>query len=219
VQKTSHDLSPTSSKRPRSKGARPAPGRSGPEALSEARPHSTAAAESLGPSTVARQSKHQYICPKCGGRSVRMHRRFGERLLSLVSPVRRYACTNQLCAHEAVVLKNSALTQRPLVAVAGMIGATLAGALVTGLGLYATSDAPTRAEMRDGFVSVLQPDAGDQRDVALPVSRKPPEPEYETASILQTASDTGDVRIGLVPSVPATLAPFANPLSSPPKPR
>jgi hypothetical protein len=148
-----------------------------------------------------------------------MHRRFGERLLSLFTPLRRYGCTNQLCAHEAILWKNSAWTQRPIVAVAGLVGATLASALVTGLGLYATSDGTTRAAMRDAFMSVLRPDAGDQPDAALPVSRKPPEPEYETASILQTTSDTGDVKIGLVPSVGTALAPFANPPSSPPQPR
>ena len=139
-------------------------------------------------------------------------------MLSVFSPVRRYGCTNQLCAHEAIVWKNSALTQRPIVAVAALIGATLAGALVACLGLYADSDAAARAAMREAFMSVLQRVAGDQPDAALPVSRRSPEPGYESASIVQTSSDTGDVTNEVVLSVP-TLAPFANPPVSPPQPR
>jgi hypothetical protein len=145
-----------------------------------------------------------------------MHRRFGERMLSVFAPVRRYGCTNQLCAHEAILWKNSALTQRPIVAVAGLIGATLAGALVMGLGLYASSGSTTRAAMRDALMSVLHVAAPDQHDAALPVdaaqpvSRQPPQPEYETASILETNPDAGDLKTELMPPV-RMLAPFANP--------
>jgi hypothetical protein len=146
-----------------------------------------------------------------------MHRRFGDRMLSMFNPVRRYGCTNHLCAHEAILRKSSTLTQRPIVAVAGLIGAALTGAVVTGLGLYATSDATTRAAVWDAFMSFLQGDAGDRSDGALPVSRLGSEPEDETA-IPESSSDTGDLKAELMPPVP-TLSPFANPSVSPRQPR
>jgi hypothetical protein len=36
-------------------------------------------------------------CPRCGGGVHRVHRRWGDRVVSLVVPVRRYRCSNKEC--------------------------------------------------------------------------------------------------------------------------
>jgi hypothetical protein len=172
----------------------------------------TAAGEEFRATTRMRGRKRHYLCPKCGAPFVRVHRRFADRLLSVFNPVRRYGCINQICAHEAIVRKSSGFTERPIVAVAGLVGAALAGALLTGLGFYLASEASTRAEVRDAYTTVLQPDAAERPDaaLALPVSRQLPEPKYDTASILDTNPEPGELRAEFVPPVP-TFAPAADP--------
>jgi hypothetical protein len=141
-------------------------------------------------------------------------------MLSLFKPLRRYGCANHLCAHEVILWKRAALTQRPIVAAASLVGAAVAGALVAGLGLYLVSDASTRASVRGAYADVMQPDAATRPDttLALPESTDVPEPRYETASMLETSSDTGDVQSRFLPPLP-TLAPAANALTPPTPPR
>ena len=138
-----------------------------------------------------------------------MHRRFADRMLSVFSPVRRYGCTNHLCAHEALLWKNSTLGQRPIAAAAGLAGAAVAGALVMGLGLYFASDDSTRAYVLDAHTSVVRPDAVKQdATLAMPDPRHLPELKCEPASALETKPDTGDLKVDFLIPVPA-LGPAA----------
>jgi len=44
-------------------------------------------------------------CPRCGGKLIRVRRRFADRLLSLVRPVRRYRCRRADCLWEGTLRK------------------------------------------------------------------------------------------------------------------
>jgi hypothetical protein len=139
-----------------------------------------------------------------------MHRRFADRMLSMFKPVRRYGCTNYLCGYEAIVRKNSAVGQRPIVAAAGFAGAALAGALVGVLvmviGLYVASDDSRRAEVKDAYAGA-QHDLDSRLDagLALPGSTQLPEIKYEVASMLEADTETGELKIGFMPSAPTVL--------------
>lgn len=52
-------------------------------------------------------------CPVCHGRVERVRRKFFDRLLSLVSPRRRYRCISPLCQWEAAVRVGRTPKPRP----------------------------------------------------------------------------------------------------------
>ena len=182
------------------------------EALEADTPTGPIAVDRPASSKAARSRIRYRVCPKCQGHFVRMHRRLADRLLSLFNPVRRYRCTNHLCQYEAILWKRPSLTQRPIVAAAGLAGAALAGALVMGIGLYVSSDDSTRAQVRDVYTNAMHADAISRPDATLasPVSQHVPEPKYETASMFELNSKSGDLTVDFMPPVP-TLAPGANP--------
>ena len=43
------------------------------------------------------------VCPKCGGPVFREHRRFIDRLLSLLRPMRRYRCDAHVCQWHGIL--------------------------------------------------------------------------------------------------------------------
>jgi hypothetical protein len=53
---------------------------------------------------IQRYAKHS--CPVCGGHLRRRHRRWSDRLVSLLVPVGRYRCRNEECAWEGRRVKN-----------------------------------------------------------------------------------------------------------------
>ena len=70
-----------------------------------------------------------HLCPKCGGESVRIHRRLVDRLHGVLLPATRFRCTTFQCGYERNV-RRTVSTKRKLVLVsAGLLGATLAGVL------------------------------------------------------------------------------------------
>ena len=130
-------------------------------------------------------------------------------MVSMFSPVRRYGCTNPLCAHEAILWKDSALGQRPVVVAAGLAGATVAGALAMGFGLYISSDESTRSEVRGAYTNVMpnamQPDAGNHPEakLELPMPSQLLEPKYETASMLEVKNQADVLNATSLPQIPA----------------
>ena len=68
-------------------------------------------------------------CPKCGGDFVRVHRRIRDRLRSVILPVRRYRCSGLQCQYEANVPKTLSTKHKLALCFAGILGATLVGAL------------------------------------------------------------------------------------------
>lgn len=133
-----------------------------------------------------------------------MHRQFADRLLSLFTPVHRYGCTNHLCRHEAILWRNSALGQRPIVATAGFAGAAVAGALVMGLGLYFSSDEPTRAEVRGAYSGLTHREDldGHAATSLSPVLSQLPEPSHETAMMLEVSKQADQLTLDLMPPLP-----------------
>ena len=129
----------------------------------------------------------------------------------MFNPVRRYVCTNHLCAHEAILWKDSTLAQRPVVAAAGLVGAALAGAVAMGLALYISSDESTRAEVRGAYSGAVQHDAGDRPNAKLdlPVASQLLEHKIETTSTLEAKNQVDDLNVGSVAPVSV--------LSPPPK--
>jgi hypothetical protein len=63
-----------------------------------------------------------------------------------------------------------------------------------GVGFNLASDDSTRAQVRDAYTGVIHQDASSSPDASLasPVSRHDPEPKYETASMLELNSKSGD---------------------------
>ena len=206
------DRPPTRQRSKRLKGARSA-ARSDPPASESPSEWSALKAAPLvvanNRTTGGSRATHSLVCPKCHGRFVRMHRRFGDRVLSMFKPVRRYRCTNHLCRHEAILGNSPSFAQRPIVAAVGLAGAAFAGALVTGIGLYLASDDSTRAQVRGVYTSMAPHDGETRPDATLlfPLSRH--EPNYETAPMLEVQSQSGELTVGFVPPVPV-LAPAAN---------
>jgi hypothetical protein len=49
----------------------------------------------------------EHTCPVCGGNLRRLHRRWSDRLLSLLVPVGRYHCRNKECGWEGRRAKNA----------------------------------------------------------------------------------------------------------------
>lgn len=47
------------------------------------------------PDDVCHSSHEYYACPKCSGLVIRQRRRFMDRLVSLITPVRRYRCLSK----------------------------------------------------------------------------------------------------------------------------
>ena len=68
-------------------------------------------------------------CPKCGGDFVRVHRRIRDHLQSVIVPVRRYRCSSLECQYEANVPKTLSTKHKLALCFAGVLAATLAGAL------------------------------------------------------------------------------------------
>jgi hypothetical protein len=128
----------------------------------------------------------------------------------MFNPVRRYGCTNHLCQYEEAILrKRPPFAQRSIVAAAGLAGAALVSAVVTGLVLYLAPDNSTRAQVHDVYTSVIRPDVDSRLDATLllPVSMPVATPKYETASILDLSSKSGALTVDFVPSLPTLLLP------------
>ena len=146
-----------------------------------------------------------------------MHRQFGDRLLSVVSPVRRYRCTNLHCGYEALLRKTRRATPRPIIAVAGLVAAVFAGALAMGTGLYLAAAKTTRSEARNASTSLIQYRIDSARDSALPIPSALPmaaptqvaEPGYESTTVLGAPSITGELTFDFVPPLPG-VAPAAS---------
>ena len=46
---------------------------------------------------------HISVCPKCNGPVFREHRRFIDRLISLLRPMRRYRCDAHICQWKGIL--------------------------------------------------------------------------------------------------------------------
>jgi hypothetical protein len=71
-----------------------------------------------------------YVCPRCGGESIRIRRRLIDRLQSVLLPARRFRCSSMPCQYEGNVRRTASPKRKLALASAGLLGATLVGALV-----------------------------------------------------------------------------------------
>lgn len=70
-----------------------------------------------------------HVCPKCGGESVRIHRRLLDRLHGVFLPARRFRCTALQCQYECNARRTVSAKRKLALATAGLMGVTFAGVL------------------------------------------------------------------------------------------
>ena len=97
-----------------------------------------------------------YVCPKCGGESIRVRRRLIDRLQSVLLPARRVRCGSMPCQYEGNVRRTASPKRKLTLASAGLLGATLVVALIMDSDWYlasrisaSTEDLNTKARLMD----------------------------------------------------------------------
>lgn len=82
---------------------------------------------------------HAHLCPECGGEARQVHRHLGDRLISLVSDVRRYRCAHADCGWEGVVSHHPGNGHRARNVAVGWSVALLCVAIVVAVAVAAVS--------------------------------------------------------------------------------
>jgi len=158
-----------------------------------------------------RQQKSVHPCPRCGSRLFRMHRRLSDRLLSLVTPMRRFRCTSVQCGYECTVPKTHSSGHHPVVGIPGIIGVTLATALAAGVSFWVAYDpGPIRNKALEARSSLMRYEDTRSRDGVAPAEVSLVDFKYEPLLIIDALSpkEPGGV-IDLVPPLPG-VAPAAD---------
>jgi hypothetical protein len=79
------------------------------------------------------------VCPRCGGKLIRIHRRPIDRLQSAFLPVNRFRCFTAPCGYETNIIswkRQPAGAERRLLVCSRLAAATVAGILTIGFGFY-----------------------------------------------------------------------------------